>query len=116
MSTASDSKSTPIERSPLVRSVLPVETRSTMASASPRRGEISTEPATATISAFTPRSASAFAAMRGCEVAIASTVEVLDARRGSSFDDGRLQRAGAEAQAQQDLDVALAFVDRGQGP
>ena len=69
MSTASESNSMPIDRSPFVRSVLPVETRSMMASASPRRGEISTEPATVTISALTPRSASDFAAMRGCDVA-----------------------------------------------
>ncbi len=59
-----------MERRPFVRRVLPVETRSMIASAKPSRGEISTDPATVTISALTPRSANAFAAMRGCEVAM----------------------------------------------
>ena len=39
---------TPSERRPFVRSVLPDETRSTIASASPSRGAISTEPVTST--------------------------------------------------------------------
>ena len=50
ISTASDSKSAPSERRPFVRSVLPLETRSTIASARPSRGAISTEPVTSTSS------------------------------------------------------------------
>ena len=50
ISTASDSSSVPTERSPFVRNVLPLETRSTIASARPRRGASSTEPCTSTSS------------------------------------------------------------------
>src|SRR5579862_4437273 len=50
ISTASDWSRTPTERRPFVRRVLPLETRSTIASASPSRGASSTEPCTSTSS------------------------------------------------------------------
>src|SRR5581483_1724437 len=56
ISTAWDEKSVTSERSPFVRSVFPDETRSTIASARPSRGAISTEPVTSTSSTSTGRS------------------------------------------------------------
>src|SRR5436190_12603715 len=50
ISTASERRSGPSERRPFVRSVLPLETRSTIASARPSRGASSTEPCTSTSS------------------------------------------------------------------
>ena len=48
-----EEKSVPSERRPFVRSVFPDETRSTIPSASPSRGAISTEPVTSTSSTST---------------------------------------------------------------
>ena len=62
----------PIGRRPLALIVEPVETRSTIASASPSRGVASTEPETGTSSQSTPRSASSRRVETGYAVATRS--------------------------------------------
>ena len=69
-STASDSSTIAIGRRPLARSVSPVDTRSTMASAASSRGASSTDPWMAVISASSPRSARNRRVVSGCDVAM----------------------------------------------
>ena len=100
-STASDEKSEPSERRPFVRSVLPLETRSTIASASPSRGATSTEPVTSTSSTTTSalgEQARGEARVDGRDAAPAELVELLDRRL---LGHGGLERAAAEAEPQQ---------------
>ena len=80
ISTACEDSSVPISRSPLALAVEPVETRSTIASASPSRGVASTDPETGTSSAATPRSSSSMLGRNGIGGRDAEAVEVLDRR------------------------------------
>src|ERR1700694_1791666 len=66
---ASETRMVAMARSPLTASVLPVDTRSTIASATPSRGVISTAPLISISSTATLRSLKNRAVVRGCEVA-----------------------------------------------
>ena len=89
-----------------MRSVLPLETRSTIASASPRRGATSTEPVISTSSTATPALGEQTLGEARVDGRHAQAVEVGQRAAGDSCGHGGLERAGAEAEPEQLVDVA----------
>ena len=89
-----------------MRSVLPLETRSTIASASPSRGASSTEPCTSTSSIG---SGSSSRASRGKLVATRAPREIVERLHGRLGRHRGLERARAEAEPRELADVGAAL-------
>jgi hypothetical protein len=83
-----------------------------IASASPSRGEISTEPGDSHQFGLHPALGEGLGRDAGVRRRDASPLEVLDARRAVLHRDGGLQRARPVTEAQQHLDVAVALGDQ----
>ena len=79
-----------------MRNVLPLETRSTIASASPSRGATSTEPVTRTSSTSTPALAEKLRGESRVHGRDAQPVEIVEPARARLGRDGGLERARAE--------------------
>ena len=79
-----------------MRSVLPLETRSTIASARPSRGATSTEPVTRTSSTSSPRSRRSSRGESRVHRRDTQPVEIVEPARARLGRDGGLERARAE--------------------
>ena len=103
---------TPTERRPFVRSVLPLETRSTIASASPSRGASSTEPVTRSSSTSSPRSAAARARAAGRLVATRAPSRSSSAGRPATPPERRPRACRRRSPSREQLvDVRAALAD-----
>ena len=89
-----------------MRSVLPDETRSTIASASPSRGATSTEPVMSTSSTGDRHQLARQARVHGRD---GRALEILELAYARLRGHGRLEPARAEAELQQLVDVGAAL-------
>ena len=88
-------------------SVLPVDTRSTIASATPSRGATSTAPLMGTISTSMPRSANTRRVLRGWLVAMRRPGQVAQLAGRVIVGDRRLQATASVAQLEHDGQLHL---------